>query len=291
MNPMKIFLVDNGSLRPKAVFALRKLADKLSENAGYDVEATSVLHSHKIAADKLDGEAATIFEQRLNACIDEGINHFIVIPCFLGPSRAFTEYLPSKVDAVSAENPDIFVQFADPLAGANPNTPDIRLAQILVDHAKEIMKQHALAPSNTTIAVVDHGTPFKPVNHVRNAVAEQVSSLINASAHALFTEEGSNVIACSMERREGKEYDFNEPLLENIHKQPSVVKNVIAAMFFLLPGRHAGPGGDVASICDALCTDTDIDNVYVTKLLSEHPLLADILRDRLFDVVNKEEKE
>ena len=58
----------------------------------------------------------------------------------------------------------------------------------------------------------------------------------------------SQLIACSMERREGEQYAFNEPLLESALSQ--VTNRAIILMQFLLPGRHAGPGGDVAQICE-----------------------------------------
>jgi hypothetical protein len=49
-----------------------------------------------------------------------------------------------------------------------------------------------------------------------------------------------------MERREGAEYDFNEPLLEHALQQAK--GEAVILMLFLLPGRHAGPDGDVATI-------------------------------------------
>jgi hypothetical protein len=49
-----------------------------------------------------------------------------------------------------------------------------------------------------------------------------------------------------MERREGAEYDFNEPLLEDALQQAK--GEAVILMLFLLPGRHAGGDGDVATI-------------------------------------------
>ena len=51
------------------------------------------------------------------------------------------------------------------------------------------------------------------------------------------------VEASSMERREGTEYDFNEPLLENLLGSEGFEKDVVLSMLFISPGRHAGPGG------------------------------------------------
>ena len=50
-----------------------------------------------------------------------------------------------------------------------------------------------------------------------------------------------------MERREGRDYDFNGALLAD--RLEGVEGQVVLGMAFLQPGRHAGPGGDVAEIC------------------------------------------
>jgi sirohydrochlorin ferrochelatase len=52
-----------------------------------------------------------------------------------------------------------------------------------------------------------------------------------------------------MERREGPEYDFNEPLLENVFDMPGLrTGDVIVVPLFLSAGRHAGDNGDIADI-------------------------------------------
>ena len=90
------------------------------------------------------------------------------------------------------------------------------------------------------------------------------------------------VQACSMERRDGPEYAFNDPLLENL----ATVKgdsdtHLILGMFFILPGRHAGEGGDVAEIIEGLIKRDHFKSIHVCPLLGEHPLLLDVLADRL----------
>jgi hypothetical protein len=112
------------------------------------------------------------------------------------------------------------------------------------------------------------------VNQVRNAIADQLAVLLHSEVAA--------VSACSMERREGTEYDFNEPLLERVGELDGwAAADVIVALFFLLPGRHAGAGGDVAQICDDLLETGVLSTVERTPLLCEHPLLIELLTDRL----------
>ncbi|MEM6486536.1 MAG: CbiX/SirB N-terminal domain-containing protein, partial [Pseudomonadota bacterium] len=239
---MRVFLVDNGSLRPQAVQALRAVAAALAERTGLAVEAVSLLHSSKIPAQKLGGVAASIVEKRLEECIAAGELNILILPMFLGPSLAIEELLVRLVRDAQLTSPQLKVSVAPPLAGVDAQNPDIRLARILADHVQKTVDRHRL--SKPVVALVDHGTPHRPVNRLRNAVARQLKGLLE--------EEVSEVIACSMERREGDEFSFNEPLLESLGGGSTSHKQCVAAMFFLLPGRHAGPGGDVAEICGGL---------------------------------------
>ena len=84
-----------------------------------------------------------------------------------------------------------------------------------------------------------------------------------------------------MERRAGAEYDFNEPLLEKLLEQEEWNRGeVIVALQFLLPGRHAGPGGDVAKICLRAGQLHARLRTRLTPLVAEHALLLAILADR-----------
>ena len=267
MTPPIVFLVDNGSLRPQATLILRSLADALAERTVLSVEAVSLLHSHKIAANKLNGVSATIVKRRLRECLAAGQREFICLPLFLGPSLAITDYLPQVVDELSGEYPDLKVRIASVLAGEDYDIPDPRIAQMLADQVR------ALQPSPTTkVALVDHGTPIIEVNRVRNAVARQLASELDVSS----------VLPCSMERREGSAYAFNDPLLEKLGSVDDFAGGgLILAMFFLLPGRHAGEGGDVAEICEGLIAEGTFEQIQNTPLLGEHPMLLEILEDRL----------
>jgi hypothetical protein len=89
-----------------------------------------------------------------------------------------------------------------------------------------------------TVLLCDHGSPIPEVTACRNALAASLRQELGLKPEEL--------IACSMERREGAEYDFNEPLLE--HALQDAKGDAVILMLFLLPGRHAGPDGDVATI-------------------------------------------
>jgi sirohydrochlorin ferrochelatase len=273
MNTPTVFLIDNGSLRPQATVALRLLAQALARRSAMPVEAVSLLHSHKIGADKLNGVPATIVKRRLRELLAAGQHDFICLPLFLGPSLAIADYLPQVVNELSGEHPELKVRIASVLAGEDLNAPDPRLAQMLADQIRALQ-----ASPDTKLALVDHGTPIIEVNRVRNAVAQQLACELGVPV----------VLPCSMERREGKAYAFNDPLLEKLGSIDDFVGGrLILAMFFLLPGRHAGEGGDVAEICEDLIAEGTFEEIQNTPLLGEHPMLIEILEDRLREVMSR----
>lgn len=86
-----------------------------------------------------------------------------------------------------------------------------------------------------------------------------------------------------MERRPGAEFDFNGPLLADVLEDLARADSggpVILARLFLAPGRHAGPGGDIAQICAALAEAHPSFRIHPTALVGEHPGLIAILADR-----------
>ena len=266
-----VFLVDNGSLRAASTLMLRQLACQLQARIHYKVEAVSLLHSHKVEPASLDGLGATIVRRRLRELIDLGQREIVILPLFLGPSLAIVDYLPKLLAEARELCPDLEVHVAPPLAGVHSGDPDPRLAEILADGVRIQVERHQLR--NYQVALVDHGTPAEAVNSVRNAVAQQLSALLDRQ-----------VLPCSMERRPGDAYAFNEPLLENLASQPEMMEAhaIVLAMFFLLPGRHAGADGDVAQICEAMGMSSAI---HRSELMASHPTLIDILQDRFHNCV------
>jgi len=166
---------------------------------------------------------------------------------------------------------------------------DIRVGPCLVDaqqpdddRVARALASHVLAVSSSRklqhplkVALVDHGTPSVLVNAVRARLASELELLLAPQAAV--------VAACSMERREGAAYDFNEPLLERLlgGGPPFDEGDVVVAMAFLLPGRHAAAeGGDVANILHAAEATCPGLRTHVTPLLASHPLVLEVLRDR-----------
>jgi len=260
-------LVDNGSLQPAATLALRELAAKLSERLQQPVEAVSLLHSSTIDSQALDGRSAEILFPALERRVEGGQTDYIVVPLFFGPSQALTVYVPDNLSRLCKKFPALRVTLAPPLHAPDDN----RLARILADHVRDELKEPDGAP--VRVALVDHGSPVAAVAKVRDQLAQQLAVELGSSVAA--------VAPCSMERRPAPAYDFCDPLLAKLlATSPWADSRVIVAMQFLLPGRHAGPYGDVAEICRKAEAANPHLRTQMTKLVAEHPLLIDILADR-----------
>ena len=264
-----IALLDNGSLRPQATLNLRRLAEALSAACGVPVEAASLLHSHKIPAETLGGEKAVTLGPLAERLAAEGATELIILPLFFGPSQALTRYLPERLAEVQARYPALAVTVARPLVDTLGGV-DLRLAQLLADNVREAMT----GARRPTVVLVDHGSPIPEVAAVRNYLAGQLS--------ALLAEEAERVTFASMERRDGDEYRFNEPLLETLLAAPELAgREVVLAMLFLSPGRHAGEGGDIAEICAAAMAASPGLTVRPSRLVGEHDGLVALLAARL----------
>jgi len=271
-------MVDNGSLEAGAARALRALAERLGQVTGRVVRPVSLLHSSGIAPELLDGRKAEILEpvlRELGASLRPGSGHVgrevVVVPLFLGPSGALTEYLPERLRTLRKTWPGLHVRVAPCLVDlASPE--DTRVAAMVAERAREAAVQVGFA--RPAVAVVDHGSPARAVNAVREWVTAQARALLGGRARA--------VESCSMERRAGAEYDFNEPLLEKLLDAPEFAAGeVVVAQMFLLPGRHAGPGGDVERICEAARKRNPGVRIAITEPLGSHPGLLGVLKERV----------
>jgi len=221
----RILLVDNGSYEPTATLALRGMAQEVGKLIGQEVRPVSTMHSTKIDPALLGGQPAVIFEGAVQQAKADGIDELVVLPLFIGPSRAITEYLP-KVFA-EAKPGKMKLSIREPLFGPE-------LISMLIDN----LKSSGWSKGSGTVLLCDHGSPIPEVTRCRNFFSSAIRTQLGLKDEEL--------IACSMERREGAEYDFNEPLLEDALQQAK--GDAVILMLFLLPGRHAGSDGDVATI-------------------------------------------
>ena len=228
-----VMLVDNGSSRAASTLNLRRLAAALAERFGEDVYPVSLLHSSKVSSAELNGRPADTFEPFLRRQVASGVHDFLLLPAFFGVSGALAGFVPDKAEAVRSELGPFDLRIADVLYPLPDGEP--LLAQILFDNIRLAADARGLTPDR--VVLVDHGSPLPQVTQVRRLLAAQLKDLLGA--RMTLTE-------AVMERREGREYDFNGDLLEDVLSrlaQEDQGRPVILSMLFLSAGRHAGAGG------------------------------------------------
>jgi sirohydrochlorin ferrochelatase len=269
--PTAWFLFDNGSLRAESTLSLRRVAAALAERTGLPVQAVSLLHSSKVPAEALGGEAARLLEPALlDFFANNPAGEAILIPLFFGPSAALTEYVPARIASVRTRLPQARVRMVRWLVDVLE--PDTRIAVMLADQVRTTMK--AREWSRPKVVLTDHGSPQPAVAEVRNHLGNQVRALLGDEIEAL--------VVASMERREGDAYAFNEPLLATVLRiAPFNRGEVVIALQFLSPGRHAGPGGDIAEICDAAEAEQPGLHTRMTDPIAADARLVDLLAERL----------
>jgi sirohydrochlorin ferrochelatase len=268
------FLFDNGSLRAASTLNLRAVAAGLRAR-GCDVRAVSLLHSSAVDPGQLGGEKACLLEPALvdvlTARPDAEIH---LVPFFIGPSGALTDYVPQRIAALRVKYPRAVVRLAPPLCERS-ETPDPELVEALVGVAVRAIA--AAGFSKPAVALVDHGSPLAAVTAVRDGLAEALRRKLGDRARA--------VSACSMERREGDAYAFNEPLLGGLLATPPFNEGeVVVLLQFLSPGRHAGPGGDIASICEEAKRGRPGLRIHQSDTIGLEPSLLGLLERRLGQV-------
>jgi sirohydrochlorin ferrochelatase len=266
---MRVLLVDNGSLRAASVLNLRGLADRLGQAIGHPVIAASLLHSNRIPKEQLGGEPAINVERRIRLDLQAGERRFVILPLFFGPTAAIIDYLPQRIAFLRELYGDFTVTRAPFLF-----TGDAEADALLVDILEaRLLEQLEDCQRPAKVALVDHGSPLPVVTAVRDALAQALARRMDGKVTA--------VAAASMERRDGPEYAFNEPLLETLLRRDEWREaEVVVSMLFLSPGRHAGADGDVATICAQAEAECPRLRTRMTGLVATHPLMDRLLLRR-----------
>lgn len=266
----RILLIDNGSSRAASTLSLRNLAAALTERLGRPVDPVSLQHSDKVPARELQGRPAETLGSFLRRALSQGERDFLALPLFFGPSRALSHFIPETAAAMEPEFGPLRLRVAPELCPLPAGEP--RLAAILADHVEATAASAGILPRR--VVLVDHGSPSPRVTAVRHWLAGRVQRRLGA---------GASVGEAVMERRPGPDYDFNGELLgrvlDELGKQ-GAAPPVILAMLFLAPGRHAGPGGDIAGIIAGAERSHPGLRVHPTPLVGAHPALLDILAER-----------
>jgi sirohydrochlorin ferrochelatase len=269
MNKPLVVLIDNGSSKPQATRNLRRLASDLSRYSAHRVYPVSLQHADRIAPDQLDGRPAQLLGSFLSSQLEQGNRDFLAIPLFFGASRALTSFIPNQIESLQAKYGSFDFNLTDVLYPLPQGEP--RLAKILRDQVEPLIS----APSQSQVILVDHGSPLPQVTEVRTRIAHELKSLLPNNAQ---------LSQAVMERRDGNDYDFNGELLEKaLQKEAQRTPHpfVALSLLFISPGRHAGQNGDIVSICRTTQQLYPNLQIRISPLVGEHPLLIEILQERL----------
>jgi hypothetical protein len=278
---MRYLLVDNGSLRAASVLNLRRVARELSQATGQEILPASLLHSSKVPAEQLEGEEAVNLERRLRLFLEVGEREFTIIPFFFGQTGAITDYLPERLAYRRNKHGD-FAVWRTPFVGEGKRTKGLEglkghkgsedLVAILADRVREVMEEKGIV--RPRVVLCDHGSPKLEIAALRDELACELAGVLGDAVEG--------VAPASMERREGDEYAFTEPLLETLLRRDEWSHgDVIVSMLFLSPGRHAGPGGDIDTICKRVEEGSPALRTHMTGLVGDHPGIIPLLKRRL----------
>ena len=264
------FLFDNGSLRAESTRSLRGLAARLASRRGHPVRAVSLLHSTRVPAEELGGEPTALLEPALDEWFGRRPRgRALLLPLFFGPSGALVDYVPERLESLRKRHPAARAVLAEPLVV--PDEVPTEIVAILADRVREVMAERAWA--RPAVVLCDHGTPLRAVAEVRDRLALALGVVLSGEVAA--------VAPASMERREGAEYEFNEPLLATRLTTPPFDRGeVVVALQFWSPGRHAGPGGDVAGICAAAEAASPGLRTAMTRPIADDERLVEVLARR-----------
>ncbi|MDA7916885.1 CbiX/SirB N-terminal domain-containing protein [bacterium] len=196
-----------------------------------------------------------------------------MLPLFFGPSGALTEYLPPRIEALSAKYTDTRFILAECLESPQDNSAAL-LAEII---QREISSAITAARfSGPAVILTDHGSPLPGVTQVRNRLG---AALVKSYPQAKVA---------SMERRDGDQYAFNEPLLETALQSLAEggEEEIVVALQFLSSGRHAGEKGDIAQICAAVGEKYSRLKTVTTRPIGECTEILQLLERRFREATN-----
>ena len=271
LKPSVCFLFDNGSLRPASTLSLRVTARMLAAELGVEVRATSLLHSSAVDSAGLGGQPAQLLEPALTAFLaGNAVAEVVVLPLFFGPSGALTDYVPERLAALAKKFPLARLSLARGLVDP-AEVADDRIARALADAVRrQLVGENLVRPK---VVLVDHGSPQRAVTAVRDFLGRQLQGLL--------ADEAETVAVASMEKRAGAAFAFNDPLLaERLRTPPFDRGDVVVALQFLSPGRHAGPDGDVARICAEARGERPELRTFLTETIASDQRVVAVLVDR-----------
>lgn len=268
----RVVLLSHGSKRPEAGSQLAAIARDLRRAGQADVVAAAVFFG--AGADEGgaggDGPPAALDVALRRMLAEDGAGAIRVLPFILGPSRALRAEAPRIVRAAIAEHPgariDVLPCLSDALGGDGIRC----LARGMAEQVTRAMRDAQLA--RPLVLLCDHGSADPAVASVRQRMAALVAALLGDAV--LGVEPAPMERPATLAR--GSEVD--DPLLEErLAALGDRSAEVVVAMAFVSPGRHAGGEGDVAAIVRQAQDAQPRLAVHVTELLGDSAAVREML--------------
>ncbi|MDR2845585.1 MAG: hypothetical protein LBV28_05825 [Puniceicoccales bacterium] len=262
MRPPVVFLLASGSRRAAAGAALRTLADAAGAVAGTPLEP--------VVSEDRDGTGAVA---TLDAAVARhyaaGQRDFRIVPLFFGAGTSANDLLPARLAALRCAHAGLVAHVA-PCLAAPAGDGTGRLACMLADAAGAALQ----GLREPVVILVDHGSSVPSLVAVRDTLAAHLRVLLGGAVRRVF--------AASMQLPDGA----SVPSLATVLDTPELAAaDIVLAMQFLLPGRHAGPRGDIEQICAEAHRRHPRQQTRQSALIAAHPdfprLVADRVRDAL----------
>jgi hypothetical protein len=263
---MKVALIDNGSLEPASHEGLRSAAAAVGQIAGMRVDAVSWKHSNRIPAGALIGGPAWTLAPWIRRQISAGEREFMFVPFFISPQGAIGSALSLDLGRLRDETGGFIHSFTEGIADSGA------LAAVVADRVREAAAAKGLR--RPAVVVVDHGGPARASADLRDSVACAVRGELG--------DEIGPLAAASMESPDGPKFEFNRPLLADaLGSRGFDSGDVVVAPLFLLPGRHAGPGGDLEAIARGAEMRSTRLRCHFAGLVGSHPAAIEALAGAL----------
>ena len=149
---------------------------------------------------------------------------------FFGPSLAITDWLPKKLTEWKNQGTHRNFEILPCLHQAG----DQRISKAILDYTFKMINKSKM--DRPFVALVDHGTPLRSVNQIREEIGSQMKERLKGLLKVLPLAAWKEGRVASMTLM----ILSLESLIKELEEKK--IKKLVLAQLFLSPGRHAGKG-------------------------------------------------
>lgn len=244
-----LLLAGHGSLRRGAGAAMLRVAARLRERGAAPLVAAGCFNYSRPSVD-----------EALDRLVVRGATEVVAVPYLLGPGYFSRVVVPRALAAAAARHPGLATAVAEPLGDHQA------LAALALLRAD--------AAGGGALLIIAHGTPDDEANAPIRAVVRRITD-----ARAARGEDAPALLSF---------LNLNAPLLaDGIDALAAAgARRIVALPYFLQLGDHAAE--DVPLAIHAARERHPALTIALAEPLGYHPLLADAVADRYYEMSRKE---